>query len=272
MTTSARRKLPLPGGDTSGASSKLGLTTCGYCHAGNGADRRFCGECGQPLWEKCPACQVECRSGEAFCGGCGIHLREFLKQQVDAAEAALVKASACQSPADINEAIRTLRSVRLAEHRELTSLSERIAAELSRLLQFVEQQTHDVEASLVRVRELIAASAFSDAVRLIEQLPKDLRTDESDKLLAAASSKQRETMALKAEIRAAIEKKQLLALGPKIERLLVLQPDAEGIRRLAGQVRDRLLVAANKKLAANEYNAARELVACVPACAIDENT
>lgn len=272
MTTSARPKPSRPGTDSTTASTQLGVAICGYCQAANAADRRFCGECGKPLWEECPACRVECRSGEAFCGGCGIHLRGFLKQQIDVAEAALAKASTHESQGDLGEAMRTLRSVRLAEHGELTAQSERIAAELSRLKQHVEQQTQDVDAGLARIREAIAACAYGDALRLFQKLPKEFRTEECDRLLAEATAKQRETIALKAAIREAVEKKQLLGIAPKIQRLLSLQPEADGIRRLAGQVRDRLLIAAKKKLNEFEYKQARELAARVPACAIDDNT
>ena len=64
----------------------------------------------------------------------------------------------------------------------------------------------------------------------------------------------------------------MLDLAPKIQRLLVLQPEADGVRRLAAQVRDRLLVAAKKKLTAYEYKSARDLINRVPECAIDQNT
>ncbi|MBI2481795.1 MAG: zinc ribbon domain-containing protein, partial [Planctomycetia bacterium] len=272
MTTSARPKPTLPGSDNHRTNAKSGVTTCGYCHGSNGADRRFCGECGKPLWEKCPACQAECRSGEAFCGGCGINLREYLKTRIDGAETALANAAARERAGDLNEATRLLRSVRLPDHRELTGLSEQIAAEMRRLTELVARQTHDVEADLSRASALLAACAFSDAVRLLEMLPKEFQTEESDRLLAEAMSKQEETLRLKAEIREAVERKQLLDLAPKIQRLLTLQPDADGVQRLAGQVRDRLLAAANKRLNAYEYRQARELVARVPECAIDETT
>ena len=272
MTTTARPKPSVSGTDTMATSSQIGVTICGYCQAGNGADRRFCGECGQPLWEKCPSCRAECRSGEAFCGGCGIHLREFLKEQIDAAEAVLATASACEAQHDLNEAMRTLRSVRLADHRELTALSERIAVELSRLKQLFEQQTRHRDAGLAKIRELIAACAFGEALRFLHKLPAEFRTEESGKLLAEATSKLREIADLKATIREAVERKRLLGLAPKIERLLTLQPDADGIRRLAGQVRNRLLTAAKGKLNDYEFKQARELVAQIPDCAIDEHT
>ena len=272
MAASARSRPPVAVTDSTGTSAQIGVTICGYCEAGNAADRRFCGECGKTLWVKCPDCSVECRSGETFCGGCGINLKKLLKELIDAAESALAEAAACEARYQLNDAIHRLRSVRLPDHCELSALSERVAAELSRLKQAVERQSHDVDAGLERIRERIAASAFGDAVRLIEELPPEFQTEEVDRLLAEAKSKQREIAALKAEIREAVEKKQLLDLAPKIQRLSTLQPDDDGIRRLAGQVRDRLLMAAKKKLQAFEFKQARELVARVPQSAIDENT
>jgi hypothetical protein len=195
-----------------------------------------------------------------------------LKKQIDAAEVAIAKASTCESQRNLSEAIRTLMSVRLSDHRELAALSGKIKTESSRLKQLVEQQTRQVDAGLARIRELIEASAFDDAVRLLQKLPIEFRTTESDELLAEASAKQRETVTLKAAIREAVGKKQLLDLAPKIQRLLQLQPNADGVQRLAAQVRDRLLVAAKKNLNAYEYTHASKLVARVPECAIDEQT
>lgn len=128
---------------------------------------------------------------------------------------ALVNASVCERQGDVNGAIRLLRSIRLPEHRDLTALSEQIATELRRLTEVVERQTHEVKADLSRARELLAASVFGDAVRLLRNLPKKFQTEESDRLLAEATSKQNETLKLKADIREAIEKKQLLELAPE---------------------------------------------------------
>jgi len=35
------------------------------------ATARYCGGCGQPLWEKCPKCSAEGAADERFCGSCG---------------------------------------------------------------------------------------------------------------------------------------------------------------------------------------------------------
>jgi hypothetical protein len=49
-------------------------------------------------------------------------------------------------------------------------------------------------------------------------------------------------------------------LGPKIDRLLELEPDQAAVRKLAHQLRDRLLAAAKQKLDADDYPAVLALL------------
>ena len=50
-----------------------GGVTCSACHATNSPDRKFCGECGQPLpvRRSCGRCGKEAAPGTKFCGNCG---------------------------------------------------------------------------------------------------------------------------------------------------------------------------------------------------------
>jgi class 3 adenylate cyclase/predicted ATPase len=44
---------------------------CESCGASNGADNRFCGQCGSIMAQTCPACGSAVPSGQPFCGQCG---------------------------------------------------------------------------------------------------------------------------------------------------------------------------------------------------------
>ena len=272
MSVNARSKMPTKSRDVTSNSVALGIVPCGHCQSGNAADRRFCGQCGKPLYEKCPSCGVECRTGEAFCGGCGVQIREFLQEQIDAAEAALAEANSHEANLRLDEAIRTLRCLRLPDHRELTMLSKRVEDALARLKGGAHKQTVVLEAGVARIRELLDSHAYKEAMQMLDKLPPTLRTAEMEQLLTEATAKQRELAELKADIVAAAEKRQYLELAPKIHRYLALQPQSESVRRLAEKVRDNLLVAANKKLIAFEYKHASKIISAVPECAIDENT
>ena len=88
-------------------------------------------------------------------------------------------------------------------------------------------------------------------------------------MLAEAQSKRDEVEALKAGIQQALQAKALHELPAQIERLLELKPGHEMAVRLTGQLREKLLAAAQKKLAACEYAAAVKLLAQIPSSAAD---
>ena len=272
MPVNTRLEMGTKSGDVTSASVTMGMVPCGHCQSGNAVDRRFCGQCGKPLYEKCPSCAADCRTGEAFCGGCGVRIRDFLQGQMDAAEAALAEADTHASNLRLDDAIRTLRALRISEHRELTIISKRVEDTLERLRTASQKQSVVMEAGVSRIRELLDSHAYKEAVGMLEKLPPTLRTAETNQLLAEATARQRELTDLKGEILAAAERRQYLDLAPKIHRYLTLQPRSESVRRLAEKVRDNLLVAANKKLMAFEYKLAAKIIRAVPECAIDENT
>jgi hypothetical protein len=47
---------------------------CGKCYAENPDDKRFCGDCGEPLGNRCSQCGAENPSANRFCGGWGAAL------------------------------------------------------------------------------------------------------------------------------------------------------------------------------------------------------
>src|SRR5262245_44287835 len=49
---------------------------CPRCGTDNRESRRYCAQCGAPLWIPCAACGTPNAPGEAFCGGCGKRLVE----------------------------------------------------------------------------------------------------------------------------------------------------------------------------------------------------
>lgn len=47
---------------------------CSKCGSDNPADKKFCGDCGAPLTNRCPNCGAENPPGKRFCGDCGTPL------------------------------------------------------------------------------------------------------------------------------------------------------------------------------------------------------
>ena len=255
-----------------GSSGSAHDVTCGQCQRHNVSGSKFCAGCGTCLWEPCLACGMECSSAEDFCSGCGANLKELVAKQIDAAQQTLLVAKDHVSRREFSDAVRKLKAVQLADDPRLASMSQTIQAQIVAIQERADRESRDLHAGLARIQELIDNHAYGDAVRLLEKLPPAYRTADTEKLLSTAKAKETELANLKSEIREAIDRKQLLELAPKIQRVLTLQPNSENMLRLSEQVRDRLLLAANKRLAAFDYKQARELLSRVPECARDDKT
>ena len=50
--------------------------TCSHCGSDNPAGKKFCGDCGGALENRCPRCGAENPAGNKFCGDCGASLRD----------------------------------------------------------------------------------------------------------------------------------------------------------------------------------------------------
>ena len=95
---------------------------CGACGATNAEGRKFCGQCGMPLFHICPSCGSPNPPEDRFCGECGTPL--------DAAAPAITSASATDSPATE----RRLVSVLFLDLVGFTTISEQRDAEDMRSL------------------------------------------------------------------------------------------------------------------------------------------
>jgi type IV pilus assembly protein PilM len=242
---------------------------CGSCGQENMSSRSFCGRCGQRLWETCPECQAPHRHGERFCGGCGADLERKLGERRRRCEALLQEAQQLREQQEYERAASRLQGLTRLEDARLQSFAEQaegmlkeIAAERARGRQFAGQAWRQAEEHLKHRR-------YAEATTVLQRVPESLRDEKTVRLLAEAQSKRDEVEALTAGIQQALQAKALHELPGQIERLLELKPGHEMAVRLTSQLRERLLTAAQKKLAACEYAAAVKLLAQIPSSAAD---
>ena len=235
---------------------------CGYCGQENMSSRSFCGRCGQRLWETCPECQAPHRHGERFCGGCGADLERKLGERRRRCETLLQEAQQLREQQEYERAAsrlqgtdatsRTLDCSRSPNRRK--ACWRRSPRKEERGQQFAGQAWRQAEEHLKHRR-------YAEAATVLERVPESLRDEKTVRLLAEAQSKRDEVEALTAGIQQALQAKALHELPGKIERLLELKPGHEMAVRLTSQLREKLLAAAKKKLAACEYAAAVKLLA-----------
>lgn len=249
------------------ASSEV---TCGKCDRRNSAESRFCSECGQSLWGKCPACGIECASSESYCQGCGVNQNEFVTERIAEIESALAAATELEAEHRLDHALRELRRVKLIDDPRIDPLAAEVKTRIDELADQNESQQAALTTGIERIRELIDAHKYDVALQLIDKLPPTLRSDETQRLQQTATDRLQEIEQLKTELTEAVKKKEILDLAPRFQRLITLKPDSKTAAQLATLVRNGLVRGAQKWLKAFEYAKASDLLRRIPACAFDE--
>ena len=61
-------------------ASSIRSVHCVGCGAKNSAQRKYCGKCGNHLWDPCINCGESNSAEEEFCGSCGTNLKAALSK------------------------------------------------------------------------------------------------------------------------------------------------------------------------------------------------
>ncbi len=258
LDAAIRRRSGQPAGKAGGANghAAVGNVTCRECERVNPASRRFCGGCGESLWEQCPQCNAECAADERFCGTCGCDILGGLSEQSKQFQVKLAEAQEQLAAFRYDMAISTLRGVAAVSDARFEKWAQQALAEIARIEELRSQQRQAAEVALAKAKQLMDGHAYEGVVAELEEIPPPLRTPEAAVLLERARSARKELLTLGGEIRAAIEEKKTNDLLPKIERLLTLKPGHKQAILIAEQLRDQLVRGAKKAVLAHKYQEA----------------
>jgi type IV pilus assembly protein PilM len=237
---------------------------CRGCQQENAPNRRFCGDCGAPLFDRCPKCAAEVIASERFCGHCGTNLQETSRQQERELEQKLQQAAALQAAHRFDEAVALARSVAIVEDARLDRFARQALDMLEEFATQRRQLAGEVEERVEQARQCLAACAYEKGLEKLEPLPESLHTPAVKEVLLALRGKRAELVQLAGEIRQGLSQSNALDLLPKIERLLMLKPDHAQAKELAGQLRDQVVLSARKKLASYAYSEARTMLEALP--------
>jgi type IV pilus assembly protein PilM len=239
---------------SSGQKSPAGETIgCRKCQKQNSSQRRFCGECGDMLWEECGACSAEVPVDEKFCGICGANLQDTVSAEHQQAQQMFQEAVAFRKQYDYAQAITLARKVAKSHDPRLDDLAEKALALIAEIEAEIARREQDAADALDRAKMLLSGHAYEGAIAELGEIPPRFRTEEMEQTLAEAQARRKEILTLSGEIREGLEQKRYAELLPKIERLLTLKPGHEASQKLAAQLRDRLLATAKKRLAEHRY-------------------
>ncbi len=242
---------------------------CRHCQVENPPQRRFCGGCGQSLWEKCPACSAEIAGNERFCGTCGTDVRGKRQEVAEELIQKLAQAREFAATHHYGQAIQLL-GVLVSRGKESAEVAAAAAAEIPQLHLREKRQKELAALTYQQGLDLLAGRAYEAAVEVLESIPEPLRTREINDCLERAQSQWKEVLALGGEIRTLVEARRTSELFPKLERMLALKPNHPQAQKVATQLREQFLAAATRRLNDHLYADALKLLEQIPAFARNE--
>ncbi|MCI0360931.1 MAG: pilus assembly protein PilM, partial [Planctomycetaceae bacterium] len=238
--------------------------TCRHCHRASAANRRFCGGCGQSLWEICPQCKAESAADERYCGSCGTDILGELSDQSRQFQGKLDEAQELLKTHRFDAAISCLRGVAAVSDPRFDRWAQQALSAIADVERERDTQNQAALEIFSRARQHFMLHAYEATTAELEKIPQPLRSADATTLLHQATSARRELLELSAEIRSALEEKRTADLLPKIERLLVLKPNHQQARQIAEQLRDSRVKQAKRYLLAHKYRESLDELAQVP--------
>jgi type IV pilus assembly protein PilM len=237
-----------------------GAIQCAGCGGSNPDNRRFCGSCGQALWEKCPNCGTECSCNERFCGDCGFDICQGVEQRNRDYEALLEQARQLVADHHYERALSQFRKLAAIDDIRFERWAQQALEDLANAEEQAATAKARAEQSLIAARQFLSEHAYDQAIDSLVCLPEPLRSQEVCELLQQARAAKAKLVSLNSQIREAVARKSLWKLPPLIAQSLALRPGDPPVRKLALQLSDHFAKLAKAKLAAHEYAEADEAI------------
>ena len=254
-----------PGDDESSLGrDAVGLIRCPGCQRENPASHRFCGGCGQGLWEKCPQCGGELPVVERFCGRCGSDVRGVAEELTRQFQERLDAAHGLVREHRYLDALSALRGVAAVDDPKFEKFAVQALEEIKRVESQQREAFGKASAAKAKAAEFVKQQAFDWAVKVLDQIPPPLRDEEATSLLEQARFASGELARLVAEIKEAVQQRQTWDLFPKIDSVLALKADHAAVLSLATRLRGQFVAGARQRLEEHRYDEARQLLLQIP--------
>ena len=249
---------------------QTGLIACPHCDTPAPATRRFCGNCGCPLWEPCFQCGTLAMVSERFCGACGANLTTGVQDQALVFEKAIREAERLRTEYRYDEAIDLLSPIVKVEHSRLQQHVRRATEAITAITAARDDVRERVEKVSQEAKQRVADGDYEGAVGLLEEVPSPVRDDSVGQLLSEAKGRLEEIANLDKEIREAVRANRVSDVLQLVDRMLALKPDHPTATKLVTKFREHFVNLARTSLAKYQYEAAVKSLDQVPQTARDE--
>lgn len=241
-----------------------GTLLCSHCRTPASATRRFCGNCGSPLWEPCFRCGTLAMAGEKFCGACGANVLTGIEEQIQLFGGRLREADQLRAEHRYEEAVALLTPFTKMEHSRLQPYIRR-AHETIRAINDDRQRAQERADQIYHEAQQRAEDGdYEGVVHLLEAVPAALRHNATGHLLDEMRMRLAQITELDQQIREAVSANRVSDVLPLVDRLLTIKPDHPNALKLAGKFRDHFVRLSQAKLAQFQHEAAVGLLDQVP--------
>lgn len=245
---------------------------CGKCKTENTPDAKFCAGCGQHLEEPCPQCAVPVRLDQKFCGSCGANLQESLQKRVAMMEQMLVDSVAAAKNHQYDESLGLLERVLAKSDHRLANLQNQAATAKQKIEILQEKMLADRNDRVARAQQAANDGNHVVVIQTLGDLPDALLDNDSRSLLAGAKQFVDEVQALETETQESINRKDWLASGGSLGRLLTLIPGHPTYSKLASGVSDKISDSAEALFQRGRFGRALEYLQSIPSACQSERT
>jgi len=248
-------------------NAKTSLVRCTGCGEEASTARRFCGKCGDQLWDPCLGCAEKNPVDIRFCGRCGADLPAEIAKVRKNIEAALVQAEQQATSGRFLDAAATLTDVEKVDHSQLAELVQAVEQRLEKFHQDREQAILNSSSVIKDCKSLLAAQRYHEAHERIASIPVAFQSQQVRDLAAEVQTYVDESSRLRALVKTAMQSKDYDNALPQVMRLAELNPEDEQLAKVLVQLQQRqskiyrqqavkLCAEAKSALAKNDYEQA----------------
>ena len=241
------------------SSEPIQCRSCGTLAKPN---RKFCGNCGNPLWEPCPKCGTLEPASEKFCGDCGVNRSDALDTLLAESISNLEEANRMRKRGDFDSATALLGNTSEQKHSLVIPYAEEAKALLSEIEMERQRRNEEALEVLAVAEKAFADKDYESARCALDSIPPALRNDQMNELLAEVRTVSEEATSLDMAIRKGLDRKKYDGMLEQVARLLELQPSRNDMRKLHRQLEKRSQKHRKKEIAGLFHEAKKKIAEC----------
>lgn len=237
---------------------------CGACDTQCASAAKFCGGCGQSLYEPCGGCGQQVSLTQKFCGSCGADLASMLKERQQQNRTYLADALKSAKNADFDRALTLLRRVAGSKDYRFAAESNQAEQAIEKVTRLRDQSESSIRTAIEKAKILFDGGDQQETLKILESVPEHLLTGEARKILTTVQAHTQRRKNLETQLRESIAVKDWPTVAGLLEQLLSIESSNQRYLELANKVTGKLVLHAKECIAKRKYSQAVSRLNAVP--------